>query len=147
VPPLGGQTILTPHLGEFTRLTGMEKAAVQADWVGAAQQAQARFGGQVVLKSSAPVVATSDDRVYISPVGNHGMATAGSGDVLSGILAGLLAQGAAPPVAAPTGVYLHGLAGDEAAERLTPYAVTAGSLIEALGPALLQLLAGEEESA
>ena len=126
--------ILTPHPGEAARLLGTTAAAVQADRPAAAAALQARFGGVVVLKGNGTLI-SDGRRVRLSPAGNPGMASAGMGDVLTGIIAGLVAQGLALPEAAAAGVVAHGLAGDAAA-RTGERGLLAGDLL----PELRQLL-------
>ena len=111
--PAGGQ-VLTPHPGEAGRLLGMTTAAVQADRFTAAQAISDRYGGTAVLKGAGTVVSSSGQLPSVCTAGNPGMATAGMGDVLSGVIAGLLGQGLDPPAAAVAGVCLHGCAGDRA---------------------------------
>lgn len=141
----GALTVLTPHPGELARLLGLSAADVQRDRLAAVRQAAARTRAIVVLKGHRTLVATPEGEVHINPTGNPGMATGGSGDVLTGMIAGLLAQGAAG--AGPEGldavllaVYLHGLAGDLAAVRLGQASLAAGDLIEALPAAFARLL-------
>ncbi len=118
--------VLTPHPGEFARLTGLP--------TGRGLEAPARAGAlfaiqhnvYLVLKGYRTLVAAPDGRVFINPTGNPGMATGGSGDVLSGILASLLAQLKDPLLSAVAGVYVHGLSGDLAAEALSEKALLAG---------------------
>ena len=94
-----------------------------------------------MLKGNKTVVACPDGKVYINTTGNPGMAKAGSGDVLAGIIGAFLAQGMAPEQAAAGGVYLHGLAGDRCAERLSQIGMTAPDLIEELPALFLELTA------
>ncbi|HWR10083.1 NAD(P)H-hydrate dehydratase [Sporomusa sp.] len=107
--------VLTPHPGEMARLTGLSIEAVNADRVRVARQAAGEWGSIVVLKGARTVVAFPDGEVYINTSGNAGMATGGTGDALTGIIAGLIAQGLSSHDAAVAGVYVHGLAGDVAA--------------------------------
>jgi ADP-dependent NAD(P)H-hydrate dehydratase / NAD(P)H-hydrate epimerase len=107
--------LLTPHPGEMGRLLGIATAEVQADRPAAARRAAAETGAVVVLKGHLSLVAAPSGEVWVNPTGNPGMASGGSGDVLTGLLAALLAQGLDPLSAARLGVYLHGLAGDLAA--------------------------------
>ncbi len=127
---LDEKTILTPHMGEMARLTGKTVEELKADPVGAARAFHETHGVVCVLKDARTVVA-SERGVYVNLSGNDGMATGGSGDVLSGIIGGLLAGGMEPFEAAETGVYLHGLAGDAAAERLGRRSMMAGDILEA----------------
>ena len=108
--------ILTPHPGEAARLLGISTAAVQADRFAAARALQDKFGAVVVLKGNGSLVA-GDDALLLSDYGNPGMASGGMGDVLSGVIGSLLAQGMAPLQSAALGVCLHGAAADIAAEE------------------------------
>ncbi|MEO5950932.1 MAG: NAD(P)H-hydrate dehydratase, partial [Chloroflexia bacterium] len=105
-------SILTPHPGEMARLLDTTVEEVQADRVGLAKKAAAEWKQIVVLKGAASVIATPEGKVFVSPFSNPALATAGTGDVLAGAIAGLLAQGLSAVDAACTGVYLHGLAGE-----------------------------------
>lgn len=130
LPP---QIILTPHPGEFDRLTqkhtsGWERMQSQRTFA-------MKHGAVVVLKGAHTSVALPDGAVYFNSTGNPGMATAGSGDVLTGIITALLAQGHSPTHAAIAGVYLHGLAGDIAASVRGMESLIAGDIIENLGGA------------
>lgn len=113
-----GPRILTPHPGEFARLIGSDIATVQAQRAKLAAEFAAAHGVIVVLKGQGTVV-TDGDRVAINRTGNSGMATGGTGDVLTGLIAALLAQGMDPFEAAQLGAHLHGLAGDLAAKELS----------------------------
>lgn len=115
VPP---QAILTPHPGEMARLLGMSVADVQARRLEIAQEAAQRFGCIVVLKGAHTVIAAADGRARLSSFANPLLATAGAGDVLAGIIAGYLAQGADPFDAASLGVYVHGMTGETLREEL-----------------------------
>ena len=110
-----GGTILTPHLGEFSRLTGISPAAWKRDPAGITGRYAREWNTVLICKDARTVIAQNPDRIFINLSGNDGMATAGSGDVLTGILLGLLAQKMPTLEAAYTGVYLHGAAGDRAA--------------------------------
>lgn len=129
---LSVNAVLTPHPGEMARLTGISIEQIQNDRIYAAKSLSQEYGTVVVLKGSKTVVALPDGRVFINPTGNSGMATAGTGDVLTGIIAGLFAQGMDLADAAVAGVYLHGLAGDYAAEELGLYSVVASDIIKYL---------------
>jgi NAD(P)H-hydrate epimerase len=107
--------VLTPHPGEAARLLGTDIASVQADRFAAARALAAQHAAVVVLKGSGSLVANADGRLAVCPWGNPGMASGGMGDVLTGVIAGLLAQGLAPWDAACLGVGLHARAGDAAA--------------------------------
>ena len=132
--PVG--SILTPHLKELARLLAKDLVEIKADLLGSAAFCTADSDLTFVMKDARTVVAHQDEH-YINASGNNGMATGGSGDVLTGIIAGLLAQGLAPSEAAKLGVYIHGLAGDIAAQEKSEYSLMASDLIEAL-PAVLR---------
>ncbi|HVT16271.1 MAG TPA: NAD(P)H-hydrate dehydratase [Thermoanaerobaculia bacterium] len=132
-------TILTPHPGELGRLLGCSAREVQADRPAAARRAAAETGAIVVLKGNLTLIAVPGGPLWVNPTGNSGMATGGTGDVLTGILGGLLAQRLEPADAACLAVYLHGLAGDRALARLGGHGLAAGDLIEALPAALAEL--------
>lgn len=104
---------LTPHPGEMSRLLGKTTAGVQDDRVGSALSLSKKTGATVVLKGAATVITSPDGQVYINPTGNAGLATAGTGDVLSGMIGGLMAQSLSPPEATVAAVYIHGLAADK----------------------------------
>lgn len=108
--------VLTPHPGEAARLLGCDVATVQRDRTAAARLLQHTYGGVVVLKGAGTLVA-STERVALCPIGNPGMASGGMGDVLTGVIAGLLAQGLGLAAAAEAGVYAHALAADRAASN------------------------------
>lgn len=114
---LGGRAVLTPHAGEMAQLLGMERGAVEADPETAARRAVEAFGAVVALKGPETILAAPDGRIFRYTGGGVGLATSGSGDVLGGIVAGLLARGADPLCAAAWGVYLHGEAGNALAQR------------------------------
>jgi hydroxyethylthiazole kinase-like uncharacterized protein yjeF len=137
------ETVLTPHPGELGRLLGVSTAQIQEDRIAAARGAAEETGAIVVLKGHMTLVA-SGTAVFVNPTGNPGMATGGTGDVLTGVIAGLLAQGFDALDAAVLGVYLHGLAGDLAAARMGERGLAAGDLIETL-PAAFAALKGEGE--
>ncbi|MCH2045413.1 MAG: NAD(P)H-hydrate dehydratase [Saprospiraceae bacterium] len=133
-------SILTPHPKEFERLFGktynnFERNRLQR------QKAQ-ELGVYIVLKGANSCIATPDGTCYFNSTGNPGMGTAGSGDVLTGILVGLLAQGYTPEEAVLLGVYLHGLAGDLAAIDYSQEGMTAGDIVDYLGKAFLYLQKG-----
>ncbi|MBE6995868.1 MAG: NAD(P)H-hydrate dehydratase [Ruminococcaceae bacterium] len=129
-------TILTPHDGEFARLGG---DLSHGDRIRAARDFAVEHGCILVLKGYRTVTAAPDGTVLVNTTGNSALAKGGSGDVLTGIIASLLAQGAAPVQAAALGVWLHGRAGDLAAERMSAYAVTPEDVTAALGEAFLTL--------
>jgi len=125
--------VLTPHPGEMARLTGKSIPEVQANRLGTATGFAQVNRAVVVLKGARTIVADSRGQARVNPTGNPGMATAGTGDVLSGIIGAFLAQGLAPVDAASTGVLAHGLAGDAAARRWGRLGLVASDLMTALG--------------
>lgn len=132
-------SILTPHPKEFERLAGkwkddFEKIKMQREFA-------IKYGIYLVLKGAHTSTCFPDGKLYFNSTGNPGMATAGSGDVLTGLLTGLLAQGYAPAVAAVLGVFIHGLAGDMAAKKHGMDAMISGDIIEKIGKAFKQLSA------
>lgn len=111
-----GRYILTPHVGEFAHLTGLSAAEIEERRIDCARDYAAAHGVVLVLKGAPTVTALPDGTAWVNPTGNPGMASGGMGDTLTGIIAALAGQGMAPGDAAVAGVYLHGLAGDLAAE-------------------------------
>jgi hydroxyethylthiazole kinase-like uncharacterized protein yjeF len=134
VPP---RSILTPHPKEFDRLAGESASAYER--LMRARQFAVEFKLNIVLKGAFTAICFSDGRVYFNPTGNPGMATGGSGDVLTGIIVGLLAQGYEPEEAATIGVYLHGTAGDLAAIAHTEESLIASDIVDMLGKAFKQI--------
>jgi len=136
-------TILTPHPGEMARLVGgdVTTAEIQADREGIAQRMAHEWGAVVVLKGALTVVAAPDGRVMIQPFANSGLATAGTGDVLAGTIAGLRAQGLDAFEAAVAGAYVHGLAGELARDELGEMGMVAGDLPPRLPLALRRIRA------
>ena len=137
----GGPRILTPHPGEFARLYG-EMPRSEDQRAAAAADLAARVRAVVVLKGHGTVI-SDGFATFINTTGNPGMATGGSGDVLAGLIAAILCQGLAPLDAARLGVYLHGLAGDLAAQRLGQVSMIARDLVDFLPEAIKTVLAGE----
>ncbi|HOX54151.1 MAG TPA: NAD(P)H-hydrate dehydratase [Candidatus Omnitrophota bacterium] len=132
VKRLKGVKILTPHPGEMARLLGTSTNAVQKNRKNIALGFAKKYNCLVVLKGNRTVVADAKGKVYINNTGNPGMATAGSGDVLTGIIASFLAQGLKPFDAAKYAVYIHGLAGDLTARKKTELGMIASDIIEEL---------------
>jgi NAD(P)H-hydrate epimerase len=129
--------VLTPHVGEFARLSGLDKEEILQDPMGAARDFAGTHRLTLVLKGAPTVVALADGRVAVNSTGNPGMATAGSGDVLTGLIAGLLAQGLEPQEAACLGVFAHGRAGDLAGDRIGQWGLKAGDISREVPQALL----------
>jgi NAD(P)H-hydrate epimerase len=126
---LGKNRVLTPHPGEMARLTGKTVEAIAADRVGTARKAAKEWGAVVVLKGARTVVADPDGRTSEDPHEVPALATGGTGDVLSGIIGGLLAQGSKPYEAAVTGVYIHAAAGRRLSQRLGESGLLASDLL------------------
>ena len=131
--------IITPHPAEMGRLLGVSAGEVNADREMTAKRFAADYGVIVVLKGAGTVTAAPDGRAVINTTGNSGMATGGSGDVLAGICASLLAQGGEAFDSAAAAVYLHGLAGDLAAARLGKISMLPTDLLDALPQAFLSV--------
>ena len=132
-------TVLTPHPGELARLLGVGTKEVAADRLGSVRRAARETGAVVVLKGHLTLIAEPGGAVRVSPTGNPGLATGGTGDVLTGVVGALLAQGYLAVEAACLGAYVHGLAGDLAAERLGEVSLRASDLIDALPAAFERL--------
>jgi NAD(P)H-hydrate epimerase len=151
VAPAGAETfpphaVLTPHPGEMSRLLGTSTAEIQSNRRAAAERAARSFGCVVLLKGAATVIAAPDGRVWINPTGSAGMASGGMGDVLTGVIAGLLAQGLQPLDAAICGAFIHGRAGEYAARRLGEAGMLAGDVLRAI-PRVLREISHRREPA
>lgn len=129
--------IITPHPGEFAKLVGLSTEEVNRNRIYLSGKYAKENNVIVVLKGAATVIASPNGDIRINTTGNSGMATAGSGDVLSGIIGGLLSMGASPFDSAVAGVYLHGLAGDLAAKETSEYGLTATKILDYIGKAFL----------
>lgn len=132
-----GEVVVTPHPGEMKRLlsgkkSGLKTREINRRRVEIAETFAETFGVTCVLKGVPTVTASPGGEVFINPTGNPGMATAGSGDVLSGIIASFMAQGFGVMNSAVCGVYMHGLAGDIARDDIGEYSLVAGDIIEYL---------------
>ncbi len=136
----GGPRVLTPHPGEFARLMGLDRPPADNERASAARALAKRAGAVVVLKGHRTVV-TDGEATFINTTGNPGMATAGMGDVLTGVVTALLCQKLPPLDAARLGAHLHGLAGDLAAEEIGPVGLTARDVIDRLPRALSTAIA------
>jgi NAD(P)H-hydrate epimerase len=152
-----GEIVITPHPGEAARLLGIDVPIVNASREDTARRLAQLSGGTAVLKGYESLVFSAssgmtlkagipavDDRVYLNPTGNPGMATAGSGDVLTGIIAAFAGMGLCAADAAKAGVYVHGVAGDIAAAKIGEYGVTATDISEAV-PAAIRSLTDSRE--
>ena len=131
--------VITPHPGELARLLGVPTSAVVERRWEHARRAAHETGAVVVLKGRQTLIADPVLGAWVNPTGNPGMASGGSGDVLTGVIAALLAQGLDPLAAARLGVYAHGLSGDLAAERHGEISMAAGDLVEELGAAFRKI--------
>ncbi len=129
---LTDDAILTPHPGEMSRLCGLSIDEIQADRLGITRRYAAEWHQTIVLKGAHTVIATTDGRCRVSPFANPGLASAGTGDVLAGVIAGLAAQGLTPFDAASLGVYLHGRAGEMVREKLGDAGTIASDLLPEL---------------
>ena len=127
-----GEIILTPHVMEFSRISGLSVAEIQADRIGSAKAFSEKYGVTVVLKGANTVIACSDGKVYINICGNSGLAKGGSGDVLTGIIASMAAQGIDAGTAATSGVYCHALASDMLLEKHTMESMLPTDVIDIL---------------
>jgi len=132
---LGPDVVLTPHPGEMSRLTGKSVREIESDRVESARSFAVKYGLTLTLKGAPTVIASPDGRVYINLTGNSGMATAGMGDVLTGLIAGLIAQGMSPTDAAIAGVFYHGLAADKLLleGKISQRGLIAGDVLEMCG--------------
>ena len=137
----GRDVIITPHPGEMARLVGMSTDEVQASRVEIARNFAVAHHAYVVLKGHRTLIATPDERVFINPTGNPGMATGGTGDVLTGMVAAWLAQLLDAEAACRLAVYLHGMAGDLAEADRSEVSLTASDLAGHIGDAVLDLTA------
>ena len=136
---IGKDRVLTPHPGELARLTGSSAEAINADRASAARKAAKEWGAIIVLKGAHTVVAHPDGRTSEDPHEVPALATGGTGDVLSGIIGGLIAQGSEPYAAAVTGVYVHAAAGRRISERIGDSGLLAGDLLPEI-PLVMNLL-------
>ena len=136
---VSGPMVLTPHPGEMSTLTGLPVARIQADREGIAREWAERWRATLVLKGAHTVIASPGEPVRIAPFANPGLATGGTGDVLSGVIVSLLAQGIPPSAAAAVGVYLHATAGQSVTDRIGQAGLAASGLLDALPPTIAAL--------
>jgi len=134
------EVVITPHPGELSRLTGLETSYIQENRLEVARKFSRLWGVTLVLKGAKTIIADSRGTAYINPTGNAGMATAGSGDSLSGIIASLMGQGTGAFEAAVAGVYLHGLAGDISSGEKGEYGLTAMDIVENIPGAIKRII-------
>jgi len=139
INPKGLPRVITPHPGELARITGSDTKTIQKDRVTAARDAARACNCVVVLKGYQTLIADPDGHVFVNPTGNPGMATGGMGDVLSGVIAALLARGNDPLEAACAGVYLHGLAGDILRDEIGDIGLTAMDAADRIPKAIVKV--------
>ena len=141
----GRALVITPHPGEMARLTGLSVPQVQRDRVGIARSFAREHQLIVVLKGHRTLIAQPDGEVWVNTTGNPGMATGGTGDILTGMVAGMMAQHPSQILDAVTSaVYLHGRAGDVACETMGEHSLVATDLIEALPEAFRRVMQATE---
>ncbi len=132
--------ILTPHPGEMARLIDSTAGSVQKDRITCARKFAEKFNVHIILKGAKTIIAHPEGNIFINPTGNPGMASGGMGDVLTGIIAGLVAQGLSPESATHTGVYLHGAAADMLAEKIGPFGYLSTEVMNAIPSQIKKLL-------
>ena len=137
--------VITPHPGEMSRLCGVKKDVIQKDRISSARDFAVRNKVHVVLKGKNTVIADTQGNVFINLTGNPGMASGGTGDVLTGMIAGFISQGLSPVDAAKAGVYLHGLSGDLMAEKRGEMSLTAMDILKGLPKAIKKVQRPESE--
>lgn len=137
--------ILTPHPGELSRLIGLSPAEINKNRIEIAKEYAEKFNCILVLKGAPTIIAAKGGEVFLNPTGNSGLASAGSGDVLLGMITGFLAQGTTPVEASIAGVFLHGLCADIAVKRINEYSLIAGDLLDYIPRAINYILKGNYE--
>lgn len=138
LPLIGDNAIITPHPLEASRLSGLSVKDITSDIPSSSKKISDLFGVVCLLKDHRTAISSpANDKIYINQSGNSGMSTGGSGDVLDGIIAGLIAQGKSPLGSACLAAYIHGLAGELASDALSEYSVMARDIIEAI-PAVIK---------
>ena len=136
---INGPVVLTPHPGEMSALTGVPVAHIQSDRWNIARQWSGRWGVTLVLKGAYTAIASPGEPLRVAPFANPGLATGGTGDVLSGVIVSLLAQGLHPPDAAALGVWLHAAAAEAVTGRLGQAGLAASDLLDQLPVAIASL--------
>ena len=140
ISQLKTNAILTPHPKEMSRVTGIEISKIVEKRIAVARKFARDHSVTIVLKGAATIISQPNGLTTINPTGNPGMATAGSGDILSGIIASLVAQGFSSPKAAIAGTYLHGLSGDIFAQGESQTSLIAGDLFRTLPETMKRIL-------
>jgi len=140
---LDGKKILTPHPGEMGRLTGIRTSGIQLDRIGSATRFIEEYKCCLVLKGARTLITESADRLYVNPTGNPSLSSGGAGDVLTGIISGLLTRGMPVIKAATAGVFLHGLAADLLSEEMGEAGVLASDLLDVMPGLMESLRTGE----
>jgi ADP-dependent NAD(P)H-hydrate dehydratase len=135
----GGRLVLTPHAGEMAAMLGCERAVVEADPTGCARRLAGDLQAVVALKGAVTFIVSPGGAGWRHEGGSPGLATSGSGDVLAGVIGGLLARGAAPAQAACWGVYVHGACGRRLARRIAPLGFLARELLDEIAPVIAEL--------
>ncbi|MBW2610266.1 MAG: NAD(P)H-hydrate dehydratase [Deltaproteobacteria bacterium] len=138
-----GKRILTPHPGEMGGLTGLKNSDIQSDRAGTAIRFAKEHGCYLVLKGARTLIAEPDGKIFLNPTGGPALASGGSGDVLTGLIAGLLARGWPMAKAAMAGVYMHGMAADLLAEDMGQAGILAGELLDVLPELMAAIARGE----
>lgn len=141
-----GESVLTPHIGELARLTGLQIAEIQKSPVALVKEYAQKWHSVLLLKGAPTIIGDEEGNIYFNPSGNAGLATAGSGDVLTGLIAGFLAQGLQAKDAALLGAFVHGLSGDHAAMAKGQRGMIAGDLLNHIPDVLVDLEARNYES-
>jgi ADP-dependent NAD(P)H-hydrate dehydratase len=139
IKTVANRLVITPHAGEMANLMGISKEEVERNREGFAAEIAARFGAVVALKGSETAVASPDGKLYRNCAGNVGLATSGSGDVLAGIIGGLLARGASPLISTIWGVAVHARAGDRLADKVGPVGYLARELVDEVPSVMAEL--------
>ena len=132
--------VITPHPGEMARLMSTKIESILSSPLEFSRECARKYSACVILKGSHSLISSPEGETVINPTGNPGMATAGMGDVLTGIIAGLLAQGIPPEKTAVLGAFIHGLAGDVASDRIGPRGIVAGDLVPLIPEVLRSML-------
>ncbi len=136
--------VLTPHYGEMARLCGITVPQLMTDRLGYGSRLADQYGVAVVMKGARTLIFLPDGRIFVNLNGNSGMGTAGSGDMLAGLISGLICQGAAVGDAAVAGVYIHAMCGDIAALEKTEYSMTVTDMIDSIHTAFAKLTCGDD---